>query len=1131
MDKEDAGIRTTEYSSATQRGQRHLKGLGDRAYSAQGGGGIGRKRCRQLKIGLCFSQDEMPTAREALWVAESPPRVPSSRSCRVPNTQVTTPDMENSNDKEQTSQGEAGPPQSHPYSVETAYGFHLDLDFLKYVDDIEKGHTIKRVPIHRRAKQAKFSTLPRNFSLPESGGRPRQPWAPLGPRKVSQEQSPCSQSPPPPPLGDLPQASVCGAKPSYCQKAAISEAVGQVETGAPAEAELDPGGGRPQLLRASSMPATLLPGRGPEEASPDWCPAVLAASPPLQGGRDGIHRPAEGFAVCPNHRLQASAIPAAGEPGHLVLGVCEGVPEMVPEWVLEAAEPAAGMAEALPLPSSPAPPYPFVHAPALSENVPAAPAPPEDVPAAPAPQEDVPVAPATPGDVLRTPVLPGYIPATFALPVGVHTIHGLPEVVWAKDQDRDTEVAWTPSPPPLPSPIPEDQLPLEDVELLISEIPPPPPVEVDVRSIGVGVTGDTLGLGLRDLAGLEQQVLALEDELSCRTAELAQAQAALQQQQEAARVQAQRIRELEDTVAQLEEQLGQEDTQDASVNAALPHGDPYDKGLVADLLSTIDPADWGTGGQENGFLLGQNSPSGWDQSPQEHTPSPSSLQGPQEAATSPPHGLSPELRIQEPEQEGRPQAEAKGPTLGGETSSKHRGGLPSPPTEATAEATAEATLGQYVRKIQELLQEQWSCLEHGYPELASALRQPASKLSSIHGQLLSSLNLLLSAYSAQAPAPASAPERGPTATPPASPTDTETPPATSLKSIMKKTDGGPRPGDGRTRKNLQFVGVNGGYESSSSEDVSGEDSSPEEPSDSEAERTRSSQDPGWGHEAGQSVPKDSCDPAPERGSGEDAPHPRAERRGPSEEFLHSCRDLDRLLQEPAGPADQLQRRSLSTISQEWFRVSSRKSSSPAVVATYLRAVQPLDPRLLALLVNLADRSGNTALHYSVSHPNFPVARLLLGTGVCHLDHQNRVGYTAVMITPLAAAETDEDLEVVWTLLREGDVNIQATQGGRTALMLAVSHDREDMVRALLSCGADANLQDQEGATALMLACRQGSAELVRLLLAHPACDSSLADQAGCTALSFALRVPALGEIAELLQAHAEQGQSPGPQQN
>lgn len=50
-------------------------------------------------------------------------------------------------------------------------------------------------------------------------------------------------------------------------------------------------------------------------------------------------------------------------------------------------------------------------------------------------------------------------------------------------------------------------------------------------------------------------------------------------------------------------------------------------------------------------------------------------------------------------------------------------------------------------------------------------------------------------------------------------------------------------------------------------------------------------------------------------------------------------------------------------------------------------------------------------------------------GVCNVDTQNKAGYTAVMITPLASAETDEDMAVVWKLLREGNVNIQATQVG------------------------------------------------------------------------------------------------------
>lgn len=60
-------------------------------------------------------------------------------------------------------------------------------------------------------------------------------------------------------------------------------------------------------------------------------------------------------------------------------------------------------------------------------------------------------------------------------------------------------------------------------------------------------------------------------------------------------------------------------------------------------------------------------------------------------------------------------------------------------------------------------------------------------------------------------------------------------------------------------------------------------------------------------------------------------------------------------------------------------------------------------------------------------------------------------------------------------------------------MLAVSHGRMDMVKALLLCAADVNIQDDEGSTALMCASEHGHVEIVKLLLAQSGCDSTLAD--------------------------------------
>lgn len=44
--------------------------------------------------------------------------------------------------------------------METPYGYRLDLDFLKYVNDIEKGNTIKKVSIQRRPR---YGSLPRGY--------------------------------------------------------------------------------------------------------------------------------------------------------------------------------------------------------------------------------------------------------------------------------------------------------------------------------------------------------------------------------------------------------------------------------------------------------------------------------------------------------------------------------------------------------------------------------------------------------------------------------------------------------------------------------------------------------------------------------------------------------------------------------------------------------------------------------------------------------------------------------------------------------------------------------------------------------------------------------------------------------
>lgn len=75
------------------------------------------------------------------------------------------------------------------------------------------------------------------------------------------------------------------------------------------------------------------------------------------------------------------------------------------------------------------------------------------------------------------------------------------------------------------------------------------------------------------------------------------------------------------------------------------------------------------------------------------------------------------------------------------------------------------------------------------------------------------------------------------------------------------------------------------------------------------------------------------------------------------------------------------------------------------------------------------------------------------------------------------------------------------QAGQTALMLAVSHGRMDMVKVLLTSGSQVNVQDDEGSTALMCASEHGHVDIVKLLLAQPGCDATLSDNVSRTALN------------------------------
>ncbi|XP_040103582.1 KN motif and ankyrin repeat domain-containing protein 1 isoform X2 [Oryx dammah] len=432
----------------------------------------------------------------------------------------------------------------------------------------------------------------------------------------------------------------------------------------------------------------------------------------------------------------------------------------------------------------------------------------------------------------------------------------------------------------------------------------------------------------------------------------------------------------------------------------------------------------------------------------------------------------------------------------------------------------ETGLDHYIERVQKLLAEQQALLAENYSELAEAFGEPHSQIGSLNSQListLSSINSVMKSASLEElrhPAflktslgkvtgsnleytckcgglqsggplnsqtslqevgttegkPIGSQDTFPTQESMLSPvnlTDDQiaaglhvcTNNESTLKSIMKKKDAN-KDSNG-AKKNLQFVGINGGYEL-------------------------------------------------------------------SEKMLSACNLLKNNINDPKALTSKDMRFCLNTLQHEWFRVSSQKSAIPAMVGDYIAAFEAISPEVLRHVINMADGNGNTALHYSVSHSNFEIVKMLLDADVCNVDHQNKAGYTPIMLAALAAVEAEKDMQVVEELFACGDVNAKASQAGQTALMLAVSHGRIDMVKGLLACGADVNIQDDEGSTALMCASEHGHVEIVKLLLAQPGCNGHLEDNDGSTALSIALEA-GHKDIAVLLYAHVNfaKAQSPG----
>ena len=232
--------------------------------------------------------------------------------------------------------------------------------------------------------------------------------------------------------------------------------------------------------------------------------------------------------------------------------------------------------------------------------------------------------------------------------------------------------------------------------------------------------------------------------------------------------------------------------------------------------------------------------------------------------------------------------------------------------------------------------------------------------------------------------------------------------------------------------------------------------------------------------------------------------PNRKKLEPSKEMKGALKVLNDSLSRGTSRSNAQVTNAVNIIQQEWFKTSSTKQSNPLDVEDYLEAIEEMSRELLDQVVNLADVNGNTALHYSVSHGNFDVVSILLDSKVANANILNKAGYTCSMLISLAVISNDSHRAIVKKLFSISDLNLRASQHGQTALMLAVSHGRLDMVQLLTEAGADLNIRDEDGSTALMCAAEHGHLEIVKVVMQHPDININATDNDGLSALSVAM---------------------------
>lgn len=164
--------------------------------------------------------------------------------------------------------------------------------------------------------------------------------------------------------------------------------------------------------------------------------------------------------------------------------------------------------------------------------------------------------------------------------------------------------------------------------------------------------------------------------------------------------------------------------------------------------------------------------------------------------------------------------------------------------------------------------------------------------------------------------------------------------------------------------------------------------------------------------------------------------------------------------------------------------------------------------------NLVYQGGITALMMSVIQHNAEITKLLLSNGNKDLVNwqENDLSRTALM---LAVWYNYEDM--VKILLKEGKAGVNAqSKKGDTALIIGAYLGNKAITDLLLECGAYVNVENINKETALTVALYQGNEDIALDLLKNGA-DYTKQDNSGKTALWKAVKVNALETVKFIMR--------------